>query len=56
MTQIHFPAHPLDFIGKTGAGDMGDAMMDVDYNVGLITGGAQAHEAGQQHPRDVVHR
>lgn len=37
MTQVHFPTltHP-DFIGKTGAGDMGDAMMDVDYNVGLI--------------------
>ncbi len=37
MTQIHFPtlAHP-DFMGKTGAGDMGDAMMDVDYNVGLV--------------------
>jgi arylsulfatase A-like enzyme len=38
MTQIHFPTltHP-DFIGKTGAGDIGDAMADVDYNVGLIT-------------------
>lgn len=38
MTQIHFPtlAHP-DFAGKTGAGDIGDAMADVDYNVGLIT-------------------
>jgi arylsulfatase A-like enzyme len=40
MTQIHFPtlAHP-DFAGKTGAGDIGDAMADVDYNVGLITAG-----------------
>lgn len=37
MTQIHFPtlAHP-DFAGKTGAGDIGDAMADVDYNVGLM--------------------
>jgi arylsulfatase len=38
MTQIHFPTltHP-DFIGKTGAGEVGDAMADVDHNVGLIT-------------------
>jgi arylsulfatase len=37
ITQIHFPtlAHP-DFAGKTGAGDIGDAMADVDYNVGLM--------------------
>jgi arylsulfatase len=37
MTQIHFPtlAHP-DFDGKSGAGDIGDAMRDVDYNVGLV--------------------
>ena len=37
MTQLHFPAlpHP-DKAGITGAGDMGDAMADVDYNVGLI--------------------
>lgn len=37
MTQLHFPAlpHP-DKAGTTGAGDMGDAMADVDYNVGLI--------------------
>src|SRR5262249_2504892 len=37
ITQIHFPtlAHP-DFAGKTGAGDIGDAMADVDYNTGLI--------------------
>lgn len=37
MTQLHFPtlAHP-DFAGKTGAGDIGDAMADVDYNVGLV--------------------
>lgn len=37
MTQLHFPAlpHP-DKEGTTGAGDIGDAMADVDYNVGLI--------------------
>ena len=31
ITQIHFPtlAHP-DFAGKTGAGDIGDSMADVD--------------------------
>jgi len=37
MTQIHFPTlpHP-DFAGRTGAGDIGDAMADVDHNVGLV--------------------
>ncbi len=37
MTQLHYPAlpHP-DKEGSTGAGDMGDSMADVDYNVGLI--------------------
>ncbi|MGB3149069.1 MAG: sulfatase-like hydrolase/transferase [Maribacter sp.] len=37
MTQLHFPAlpHP-DKAGTTGAGDMGDSMADVDYNVGLL--------------------
>ena len=37
MTQLHFPtlAHP-DFAGTTGAGDLGDAMADVDHNVGLV--------------------
>ena len=37
LTQIHFPTltHP-DFRGTTGAGDIGDAMADVDYNVGLV--------------------
>lgn len=37
MTQLHFPAlpHP-DKAGTTDAGDMGDAMADVDFNVGLI--------------------
>ena len=37
ITQVHFPTltHP-DFIGKTGAGDIGDALADVDFNTGLI--------------------
>ena len=37
ITQIHFPtlAHP-DFAGKTGAGDIGDSMAEVDYNTGLV--------------------
>lgn len=37
ITQIHFPtlAHP-DFAGKTGGGDIADAMADTDYNTGLV--------------------
>ena len=37
QTQIHFPTlpHP-DFAGSTGAGDIGDAMADVDHNVNLV--------------------
>jgi arylsulfatase len=37
MTHVHFPtlAHP-DFAGKTGAGDLADAMADADYNTGLV--------------------
>jgi arylsulfatase A-like enzyme len=37
MTQLHFPAlpHP-DKENTTGAGDMGDSMADIDFNVGLI--------------------
>jgi arylsulfatase len=37
MTQIHFPtlAHP-DFAGTTGSGDIGDAMAELDANVGLV--------------------
>jgi arylsulfatase A-like enzyme len=37
MTQIHFPTlpHP-DKAGTTGAGDIGDAMADMDYNVDLV--------------------
>jgi arylsulfatase len=48
MTQIHFPTlpHP-DFAGKTGAGDIGDAMADVDYNVGLILAALERLGIGQ---------
>jgi arylsulfatase A-like enzyme len=37
FTLIHFPTlpHP-DFAGKTGAGDIGDAMAEMDRNVGVI--------------------
>lgn len=37
VSQIHFPAlpHP-DFAGHTGAGDLGDAMADLDHNVGIV--------------------
>ncbi len=37
MTQIHFPtlAH-ADFAGKTDAGDVGDAMAEMDANVGRV--------------------
>jgi arylsulfatase A-like enzyme len=37
MTQIHFPtlAHP-EFSGKSGAGDIGDAMAEMDANVGRL--------------------
>jgi len=37
ITQIHFPAlpHP-DFVGTTGAGDLGDAMAEMDHNVGMV--------------------
>jgi arylsulfatase A-like enzyme len=37
LTQVHFPTlpHP-DFTGKTAAGDLGDAMAEMDYNVGVI--------------------
>jgi hypothetical protein len=54
MTQIHFPtlSHP-DFAGKTGAGDIGDAMADMDYNVGLILNARQGRTRPQ---RDLVAR
>jgi arylsulfatase len=37
FTHVHFPTlpHP-DFAGKTGAGDIGDAMAEMDRNVGVI--------------------
>ena len=37
FTHLHFPTlpHP-DFAGKTGAGDIGDAMAEMDRNVGVI--------------------
>ena len=37
LTQIHYPTlpHP-EFIGKTGAGDIGDAMAEMDRNVGVV--------------------
>jgi arylsulfatase len=37
MTQIHFPTlpHP-DFAGKTGTGDIGDAMAEMDATVGRV--------------------
>jgi arylsulfatase A-like enzyme len=37
LTQVHFPTlpHP-DFAGKTGAGDVGDAMAEMDWNVGVV--------------------
>lgn len=37
LTQIHFPTlpHP-EYAGKTGAGDIGDAMAEMDRNVGVV--------------------
>jgi arylsulfatase A-like enzyme len=37
LTHLHFPTlpHP-EFAGKTGAGDIGDAMAEMDHNVGVI--------------------
>ena len=57
MTQIHFPtlAHP-DFAGKTGAGDIGDAMADVDHNVGLVLDAIDRLGDRAQHDRALVHR
>ena len=57
MTQIHFPtlAHP-DFAGKTGAGDIGDAMAEVDHNVGLRARRDRSAVRSAQHHRDLVHR
>jgi arylsulfatase A-like enzyme len=37
MTQLHFPTLPhREFAGKTGAGDIGDAMAETDFNVGRV--------------------
>lgn len=37
LTQVHFPTLPHhDFAGTTGAGDVGDAMAEMDHNVGVI--------------------
>src|SRR5205085_246815 len=37
MTQLHFPTlAPQDLVGTTGAGDMGDAVADMDRNVGTV--------------------
>jgi arylsulfatase A-like enzyme len=37
LSQVHFPTlpHP-EFAGKTGAGDVGDAMAEMDHNVGVV--------------------
>ena len=37
MTHVHFPtlAH-ADFAGRSGGGDIADAMLDVDHNTGLL--------------------
>ena len=50
MTQIHFPAlpHP-DKAGTTGAGDIGDAMADVDYQPGPCFGSHRATRHRREH-------
>jgi hypothetical protein len=55
ITQIHFPtiAHP-DFAGKSGAGDIGDAMMDTDYNVGLVLDAIDKLGIARKHDRVLV--
>jgi arylsulfatase A-like enzyme len=37
ITHVHFPtlAHP-EHAGKTGGGDIGDALADIDHNTGLV--------------------
>lgn len=37
MTQLHFPTvpHP-DFAGASGAGDLGDAVLGMDHDVGIV--------------------
>ena len=37
MTQLHFPAQPHpEFVGRTEAGEIGDAMAELDANVGRV--------------------
>jgi len=37
LTQLHFPTIPhRDFIGKTGAGDFADSMVEMDFRVGQV--------------------
>jgi len=37
LTQVHFPTLPHPhFVDTTGAGDIGDAVFEMDYNVGVI--------------------
>ena len=37
MTQLHFPAQPHpEFVGRTKAGEIGDAMAELDANVGRV--------------------
>ena len=57
MTQIHFPTlpHP-DFAGKTGAGDIGDAMAEMDAQRRPRARRDRPAEDRAQHDRDVVHR
>ena len=57
MTQIHFPTltHP-DFVGKTGAGDIADAMAEMDHNVGLHARRHRSARHRAHHDRVLVHR
>ena len=57
MTQIHFPtlAHP-DFAGKTGAGDIADAMAEMDANVGRMLDADRSARHLADNDRVLVHR
>ena len=52
LTQVHFPtlAHP-DFAGTTGAGDVGDAMAEMDHNVGVVLDAIERLGLDRQHHR-----
>ena len=54
FTHIHFPTlpHP-DFAGKTGAGDIGDAMAEMDRNVGVILDTVDQARNRPGHDRDL---